>query len=174
MDLVQEYVKMRSLGNSKKTITATPRQLESLIRIAESLAKMRLSEWVEKKDLDEAVRLIKQALQQSATDPTTGEINMDIINTGQTKTSGERLKMICDFTKKLQHDFRDKVSSSGLKYGNLLDFLNMKAKNGEIGDKGNVIQETEFRDALRVLEEENVISIFGNSRAPTIRFNNFE
>ena len=59
MDLVQEYVKMRSLGNSKKTVTATPRQLESLIRVAESLAKMRLSEWVEKQDLDEAVRLIK-------------------------------------------------------------------------------------------------------------------
>lgn len=50
---------MRSLGNHKKTITATPRQLESMIRIAESLAKMRLSEYVEKKDLDEAVRLIK-------------------------------------------------------------------------------------------------------------------
>ena len=73
---------MRSLGNTKKTITATPRQLESMIRIAESLAKMRLSEWVEKRDLDESVRLIKQAMQQSATDPTTGEINMDIITTG--------------------------------------------------------------------------------------------
>jgi DNA replication licensing factor MCM4 len=59
MDLIQEYVKMRSLGNSKKTITATPRQLESLIRISESLAKMRLSHWVEKRDVDEAVRLIK-------------------------------------------------------------------------------------------------------------------
>jgi DNA replicative helicase MCM subunit Mcm2 (Cdc46/Mcm family) len=52
---------MRSLGNSKKTITATPRQLESMIRIAESLAKMRLSEVVEKQDVDEAVRLIKHA-----------------------------------------------------------------------------------------------------------------
>jgi len=62
MDLIQEYVKMRSLGNSKKTITATPRQLESMIRIAESIAKMRLSPFVEKRDLDEAVRLIKHAL----------------------------------------------------------------------------------------------------------------
>lgn len=41
--LVQEYHRMRSMGNSAKTITATPRQLESLIRIAEALAKMRLS-----------------------------------------------------------------------------------------------------------------------------------
>ena len=42
--LVKEYQKMRSMGNSKKTITATPRQLESLIRISESVARMRLSE----------------------------------------------------------------------------------------------------------------------------------
>jgi DNA replication licensing factor MCM4 len=46
---------MRSLGNTTKTVTATPRQLESMIRIAESLAKMRLSEFVEKQDVEEAV-----------------------------------------------------------------------------------------------------------------------
>lgn len=54
---------MRAMGNSKKTITATPRQLESMIRIAESIAKMRLSETVEKRDVEEAVRLIKAAMQ---------------------------------------------------------------------------------------------------------------
>ena len=43
---------MRSLCNSKKTITATPRQLESMIRISEALAKMRLSDLVEKRDKD--------------------------------------------------------------------------------------------------------------------------
>jgi DNA replication licensing factor MCM4 len=60
--LVNEYRKMRSMGNNKKTITATPRQLESIIRIAESIAKMRLSEKVEKNDIEEAVRLIKTAM----------------------------------------------------------------------------------------------------------------
>ena len=44
---VAEYSKMRSMGVNKKTITATPRQLESLIRISEALAKMRLSNEVE-------------------------------------------------------------------------------------------------------------------------------
>jgi DNA replication licensing factor MCM4 len=62
MDLVQEYTSMRNLGTTTKTITATPRQLESMIRIAEAIAKMRLSRIVEKRDVDEAVRLIKQAL----------------------------------------------------------------------------------------------------------------
>jgi DNA replication licensing factor MCM4 len=36
-------MKLRGIGNATKTVTATPRQLESMIRISESLAKMRLS-----------------------------------------------------------------------------------------------------------------------------------
>ena len=63
---------MRNMGSAKKTITATPRQLESMIRISEAIAKMRLATEVEKKDVEEAVRLIRHAMQQSATDPTTG------------------------------------------------------------------------------------------------------
>ena len=96
-ELIKEYVSMRSLGHNTKTITATPRQLESMIRIAESLAKMRLSKVVERIDVIEAARLIKHALQQAATDPSTGLINMDILTTGQTKSSEETLKAISDF-----------------------------------------------------------------------------
>ena len=89
-----------------QVITATPRQLESMVRIAEALARMRLSETVESGDVEEAVRLIKVsctrhmhvtgrqlnvvvwicvtvvcscvqvAMQQSATDPATGAIDM--------------------------------------------------------------------------------------------------
>ena len=89
------------MGNSRKTITATPRQLESMIRISESLAKMRLSETVEQRDVDEAVRLIKTAMQQSATDPTTGEIDMDIIATGISTSSNEKVKIITDLIRQV-------------------------------------------------------------------------
>ena len=40
-------------------MSATPRQLESLIRISEALAKMRLSGYVTVPDVNEAVRLMK-------------------------------------------------------------------------------------------------------------------
>lgn len=94
-----------------------------MIRISESLAKMRLSENVELQDVEEAVLLIKNALQQSATDPSTGKINMDIITTGQTKTSTEKLNVICNFIKNIQTQFRERVNSNGLKYSNLYDFV---------------------------------------------------
>lgn len=40
-DLVTAYVDMRKLGGNKNVITATPRQLESLIRLAEAHARVR-------------------------------------------------------------------------------------------------------------------------------------
>lgn len=40
-------------------MSATPRQLESLIRISEGLAKMRLSGFVTVADVNEAVRLMR-------------------------------------------------------------------------------------------------------------------
>jgi DNA replication licensing factor MCM4 len=55
-DLISGYLEMRRSGGDRHTITATPRQLESLIRISESLARMRLSAQVERVDVAEAIR----------------------------------------------------------------------------------------------------------------------
>lgn len=52
---------------------------------------------------------------------------MDIITTGQTKTSAQRLNQICEFIKKLQREYKDRITTAGLKYGNLLDFIVTKA-----------------------------------------------
>ena len=179
-ELVSHYVNMRNMGNQKKTITATPRQLESMIRIAESLAKMRLSDTVEKRDVDESVRLIKTAMQQSATDPTTGEIDMDIIATGISKTATEKVAEIIRIVKQIQHDFKDKVRRTGIAYGNLMDFVQRKLNDPAAGTGAGMpgrkaggektLLENELRDALRQLEDDNVVALFGNTKAPTVRF----
>ena len=89
--LSEAYVNMRSLGMSKKTISATPRQLESLIRLSEAIAKMRLSQTVEESDVEEAINLMRVATQQSATDPTTGCIDMDVLATGRSTAFRTRI-----------------------------------------------------------------------------------
>ena len=73
--LIQNYVEMRK-------ITAYPRQLESLICLSEAHARMRFSNTVEIVDVEEAARLHREALKQSATDPTTGRIDVSILTTG--------------------------------------------------------------------------------------------
>jgi DNA replication licensing factor MCM4 len=50
-ELVNAYLEMRKMSGNPKVISATPRQLESLIRLSEALAKMRLSIVVERKDV---------------------------------------------------------------------------------------------------------------------------
>ncbi|CAG9127356.1 unnamed protein product [Plutella xylostella] len=104
--LIDAYVDMRRVGSGRGQISAYPRQLESLIRLAEAHARMRLSPVVELSDVDEAARLAeaharmrlspvvelsdvdeaarlhREALKQSATDPASGRIDVGILTTG--------------------------------------------------------------------------------------------
>lgn len=77
--LVKSYVEMRKVGEDIRTqerrITATTRQLESMIRLSEAHARMRFSERVEMQDVKEAFRLIRDAIRESATDPITGQVS---------------------------------------------------------------------------------------------------
>jgi len=56
--LIQEYVNMRKIGSGRGQISAYPRQLESLIRLAEAHAKMRLNDTVQVPDVEEAMRYV--------------------------------------------------------------------------------------------------------------------
>ena len=94
--LIDGYLQMRRGGGSgsgvgsgsgnagQKTVAATPRQLESLIRISSALARIRLSGVVTAVDVKEAIRLMRVATQAAATDPRTGRIDMDLICGGGT------------------------------------------------------------------------------------------
>lgn len=73
---------MRKIGSGRGMVSAYPRQLESLIRLAEAHAKVRFSEKVETIDVEEAKRLHREALKQSATDPRTGIVDISILTTG--------------------------------------------------------------------------------------------
>ena len=52
-----------------QVVTATPRQLESLIRLSEAQARMRLRDTVIEADVDEALRLMKVDLPSKACCP---------------------------------------------------------------------------------------------------------
>ena len=95
---------MRAQG-SKHTISATPRQLESLIRLSEAHARMRLSQHVEIRDVEEAVRLVKVATCQAATDPTSGQIDFNLITSGITSTSRVNVERLISLIKDLLVNF---------------------------------------------------------------------
>jgi DNA replication licensing factor MCM4 len=93
--LVEKYVELRTaLGESKETICATPRQLEALIRLSESFAKMELKDLVDVGHVNDAMKLLQDATMQAATDPVTGQIDMERISTGFGQQAREKSKQL--------------------------------------------------------------------------------
>jgi len=146
-DLIAGYVEMRSLGGSKKVITATPRQLESMIRISEALAKMRLSQTVEKYDVKEALRLMKSAMKQSMTDPNTGVIDMDSVFTGKTASSRTQMNHLADAIMEVLGGNREAMSVQ-----DIVDAINLSYATNQ----------TDVREALQKLGDEDKTKMSSN------------
>lgn len=160
---MDSYVEMRKLGEdvraAERRITATTRQLESMIRLSEAHAKMRLSETVTRDDVVEAVRLIKSALKQAATDSRTGLIDMSLLTEG-TSASERRRK-------------------ADLKTG-LLALLDDMTRQGQsarysevakrLSDQSSIpIDGPELAEAIRALEQEGSIQLVGEGARRSIR-----
>jgi DNA replication licensing factor MCM4 len=75
--------------------------LESLIRLSEAHAKMRFSNTVEIIDVEEAKRLHREALKQSATDPKTGIIDVGILTTGVSASERDRRRELAKELKRM-------------------------------------------------------------------------
>merc|ERR1712112_166877 len=155
--LIQNYVEMRKIGSGRGQVTAYPRQLESLIRLAEAHARMRFSDTVEIVDVEEAARLHREALKQSATDPTTGRIDVSILTTGQSSASRKRRQEVA---KALQELLSKKNKTPTINYDKL--FSDFK------GSSDIQITREMYDDALRDLQDGNVITRAGQN---TIRVN---
>jgi len=92
------YVSLRNSGSADtegvRPIPITPRQLEALIRLAEGSAKLRLSEKIIKLDAKRAIALLRYCLMQVGIDPETGEIDIDVIQTGISSSKRNKISTI--------------------------------------------------------------------------------
>jgi replicative DNA helicase Mcm len=103
MDLLESaYVELRKKGNGK--ISITTRQLEAMIRLSEAHARMRLSKEVQRQDAEKAIELMLSSLKEVFVDPVTGEIDVDIIEIGSSKSQRDRIKILRDIIIDLQKD----------------------------------------------------------------------
>jgi len=145
--LTKGYLDLRNQGGSKEVITATPRILESLIRIAESLTKMELREEVLASDVDEAIRLLKAATYAAAVDPETGLIDWEQLIVGVSAGKRKRGK---DIESLLQEIVAEKSAA-----GEVMTMDAIKAvMNEKMGErKEQLISDSEFTQALKAAEQ---------------------
>ena len=86
------YVKTRTSSNEK--LPLTPRYLETLIRLSEASARVRLSQKIEIVDVENAIDILEYSLWSSALDKETNMIDTDIISSGIPRTKRDKLKLI--------------------------------------------------------------------------------
>lgn len=155
--LVKGYVEMRKSGTSQNTITATTRQLESLIRISEAHARMRLSNSVNKQDVQEAIRLMKVATYQAAMDPLTGRLDMDLINTGRGASHQQKMKILIEQILEIIRKYQSETIHQEKLWATFLS-LNQEP-----------IQQNDFSEAIHIMQEDALIAITGTGRSTIIR-----
>lgn len=132
--LADAYVELRQLDNGN-SITATTRQLESLIRLSEAHAKLRFSSTVEKADVAVAVQLVKESLLLYAVDPRTGKIDVSMIFTGR---SAMKTKMVDDLKAAILKMLHKRMSVS--------DVLERTGADEELLNEA--IEELELEDSI--------------------------
>ncbi|KAG8228953.1 hypothetical protein J437_LFUL007704 [Ladona fulva] len=153
--LTKAYVEMRKAGSGHGQVSAYPRQLESLVRLAEAHAKVRLSDTVEVIDVEEAWRLHREALKQSATDPLSGKIDVNILTTGLSSAARQRRAEIAKVLKGL-------VTAKGpTSAGTILNYQNTYQKLKESSQL--MITREMYEDALKDLQDDGVIVVTGRT-----------
>ncbi len=97
------YVRNRSVAErGEAPIPITPRQLESLIRLAKASARMHFREEVTEEDATRAIELINRYLREAGFDASTGKIDVDIILTGKSKSQRDKIQRVMDIIAKLE------------------------------------------------------------------------
>ncbi|MHA1839231.1 MAG: LAGLIDADG family homing endonuclease, partial [Candidatus Ranarchaeia archaeon] len=96
IEKLQDYfIEMRARYNAPGSAVAiTARQLEALVRLSEARARMCLREEVTETDADAAIRLMDESLRQVATNPETGQVDINMITVGKTSTQLNRMQLI--------------------------------------------------------------------------------
>lgn len=105
-------------------VPVTYRKQEAIHRLAEASARVRLSDTVDAEDVELAVSLIRECLQDVGIDTETGELDVDVQETGKSKTQKQRMSFIRETVNELSdHD-------SGAGFNDIVEVATAQGYNG--------------------------------------------
>jgi DNA replication licensing factor MCM4 len=130
-----------------------------MIRLSEAHARMRLSSDVELRDVQEAYRLMRDAIRTSALDPTTGKIDMGLLNTG---TGQQQRKLREDMQKEILALLAaTPAASRGIRWA---DAIQQLANQSSIR-----VDAGEFKGVISAMEAEGLVRVVGERERRMIR-----
>ena len=143
-EIKEFYLKLRGQYDSEDAIVSIlARNLDALVRLSESYAKMALRDKVIKKDVEEVIKLFKRYLKDTGYDETTGKIDMDRILVGQSRSSINKLDKMLTRLKEIFEDGNWKA----LERNNVIQILELEED----------LDEKWIKDALEELIKEGTL-----------------
>lgn len=143
--LANFYVNVRQSSSRQETkdkgIPVNLRNIEAIIRLAEAHAKLRLSEWVEKKDLDVAKEIFMFCIKQVGIDNETGLIDTSRMNSKIPASRRGKIETVLQLMHTLSEKFgalipfeeiNKEAVVSDIKNWEVFDFLEELKKGGRI------------------------------------------
>lgn len=97
-------LRMANDGDDDKPVPVTFRKQEAIHRLAEASARVRLSDAVEERDVSRAMRLVTQSLRQVGMDPESGELDADVVETGQSKSQRDRKREVKEIIREVDQE----------------------------------------------------------------------
>ena len=136
------YMGLRRQGyeNEEVPVPITVRQLESLIRLGEARARSRLSNEITAEDATQVINVVTNCLKQVFVDPETGNLDVDWIAAGTTKTRRDRARSIREIIKGLEKDYGEEIP--------IAEVLDLAEEEGTDRDKVEEIIEVMKRDGI--------------------------
>ncbi|MCK4731297.1 MAG: minichromosome maintenance protein MCM, partial [Methanophagales archaeon] len=139
--LEQFYIGMRKQAyDTEAPIPITVRQLESLIRLSEARARARLSGTVTVEDAERVINLMTYCLKSVYIDPESGQMDVDWIVAGTTKTKRDRARTLKEIIIDLEKKHGDKVP--------ITEIYEVATEEGIDQDKAEEIIEVMKRDGI--------------------------
>lgn len=135
-----------------------------MIRLAEAHAKMRLSAEVTADDVHEAVRLIRAALKDAATDRRTGLIDMALLTEGV--GSGERRRK--EDLRRAVLEVVDALTASAAA-ARVAEVVRALGERMQQDGSGGLVDAAEVNEALRGLEAEGRVIVSGDGPRRSVR-----
>jgi replicative DNA helicase Mcm len=139
--LIDYFVNFRQVNqneNEDNPVPITYRKFEAIRRIAESSARVRLSEEIEMEDVERAIRLVESSMRQVGYDPEKGQFDADIIETGQSQSQRERVKNVLSLIEELDGPSREELIEEAEEIG--IDAEKANHEIDRLKEKGKVVK----------------------------------
>jgi len=141
--LEEFYVGIRGSGAEEDSpVPITARQLEALIRLSESSARIRLKDEVSAEDAQKAIKLQKACLKQVGLDPETGKIDIDKVEGRAPKSDRDKFRLLVELIREFEEEYGGKAPINIL--------------ISEMEDRYNVSEE-KVEEVIRVLKHKGMV-----------------